>query len=120
TGGRKERGFTAVLQERIAGVPVHNVLTGTTGFRRPGYYVTVEPGLVFSTSLANYTVSAPLRVQAGTRPNFLGSPISSDFTHYTLVFSVSFKFGGNRKPAADLGVGSPEAKAAAGAEGKKA
>ena len=88
---------------------MHNLLTATSGFRQPGYYVTVEPGLVFSTSLANYTISAPLRVQAATRPNFLGSPVSSDFTHYSLVGSVSFKFGGNRKPAPDLGVNAPEA-----------
>ena len=112
--------ITAFVQGRIAGVPVHNVLTRTIGFRQPGYFITVEPGLAFSTSLADYTISAPLRVQAATRPNFLGSPVNSDFTHHLLVVSVSFRFGGGNKPAAaDLGAGSPEALAAVGAEGKK-
>ncbi len=112
--------ITAFVQGRIAGVPVHNVLTATSGYRQPGYFVTIEPGLAFSTSLASYTLSAPLRLQAGTRPNFLGSPVSSDFTSYLFVVSVSFKLGGGKKPAAaDLGAGSPEAQAAAGAEGKK-
>ena len=109
TGVPKVSRVTAFVQARIAGVPVHNVLTGTSGFRQPGYFVTVEPGLAFSTSLANYTISAPLRVNAATRPNFLGSPVSSDFTHNLLVFGVSFKFGGKKAAPADLGANSPEA-----------
>lgn len=111
----KVKRVTAVLQGRIAGVPVHNVLTRTIGFRQPGYYVTVEPGLIFSTSLANYSVSAPIRVQAATRPNFAGAPVNSDFTHYSLVFSVSFKkfSPGKKSESANLGANSPEALSAA-------
>jgi hypothetical protein len=99
----KARRINAFVQGRISGVPVHNVLTDTIGFRQPGYFITVEPGLAFSTSLANYTISAPLRVQAATRPNFLGSPVSSDFTHHLLVASVSFRFGGKKAAAPPLG-----------------
>ena len=98
---------------------MHNVLTTTSGFRQPGYFMTVEPGLAFSSSLASYTISAPLRLQAATRPNFLGQPVSSDFTRHLLVATVTFKFGGKRgEAAADLGAGSPEAPVAAGAQGR--
>ena len=86
--------LSAFVHGRIVGVPVHNVLTGTSGFRQPGYFVTVEPGLEFNTRLASYTVSAPLRVQAGTWANFLGQPVSSDFSRYQLVFGVSLNLGG--------------------------
>jgi hypothetical protein len=59
-------------------------------------------------------------VNAATRPNFLGAAVSSDFTRHLLVFGVSFKLGGGKKPAAaDLGAGSPEALAAVSAQGKK-
>lgn len=109
---------TAFVNGRIAGVPVHNVLTQTIGFRQPGYFVTVEPGLAFSTGLANYTISAPLRVQAATRANFLGAPVNSDFTRHLLVASVTFKFGGKKAAPADLGANSPEAVAASSAAGK--
>ena len=100
--------ITAFVNGRIAGVPVFNVFGRTSGFRQPGYFITVEPGLAFSTSLASYTISAPLRVQAGTRPNFLGAPVSSDFTRHLLVVGVTFKFGGNRASAPGLGAGAPE------------
>ena len=111
---------TAFVQGRIAGVPVHNVLTRTIGFRQPGYYVTVEPGLAFSTKWANYTVSSPIRVTAATRPNFTGAPVSSDFTHYSIVGSISFRFGGNKAAAPSLGADSPEAINAAVAANKPA
>lgn len=105
----KVRGITAFVNGRIAGVPVHNVLTATSGFRQPGYFVTIEPGLAFSTSLASYTLSAPLRLQAGTRPNFTGAPVSSDFTRHLFVATVTFKFGGKKGAAADLGAIGAEA-----------
>jgi hypothetical protein len=90
--------LTAFAHGRIAGVPVHNVLTRTIGFRQPGYYITLEPGVAFNTSLASYTVSVPLRLQAGTLNNFLGSPVSSDFTRYSLVFGVNMNLSNWFKP----------------------
>ncbi len=86
--------LSAFVHGRIVGAPVHNVLTGTSGFRQPGYLVTVEPGLEFNTRLASYTLSSPLRVQAGTWSNFLGQSVSSDFARYQLVFGVSLNLGG--------------------------
>ena len=110
--------FSAFVNGRIAGVPVHNVMTRTIGFRQPGYFMTVEPGIVYGTKLATYSISAPLRLNAGTRPNFTGAPASSDFTRHLLVFGVNFRFGGKKASPADLGAGSPEAVAAATAVGK--
>jgi hypothetical protein len=95
--------LSAFVHGRVAGVPVRNVLTGTSGFRQPGYFVTVEPGLAFNTHLASYTVSAPLRVQAGTRANFLGQPTNSDFARYQLVFGVNLNLGGWHKRESDPG-----------------
>lgn len=92
----KLSGVSAFVQGRVAGVPAHNRLTDTIGFRQPGYFVTVEPGLVFNTRLASYAISAPLRVAAGTVPNFLGQAVNSDFTHHLFVATVSFRFGGNK------------------------
>ncbi len=111
--------ITAFVNGRIAGVPVHNVLTRTIGFRQPGYFITVEPGIVYGTRLATYSISAPLRLNAATRANFLGAPVSSDFTRHLFVATVTFKFGGNKAAPADLGANSPEALAAGKALDKK-
>jgi len=47
---------------------------------------------------------------AGTNNNFLDQRISSDFTRYSIVASVTFKFGGKREPVADWGATGPEAR----------
>lgn len=114
TGMPKVRRVSIFVQGRVVGVPAHNVLTRTIGFRQPGYFVTVEPGISFSTSLASYTVSMPWRVRAATIDNFLNRPVNSDFTRHMLVIGVEFKFGGRKEklPSADLGINSPEAVAA--------
>jgi len=67
----------------------------------------MEPGIGWNTSLASYSISVPLRMFAGTRPNFLGSKISSDFTRYSIAASMSFKFGGNEPAPPALGAEGP-------------
>jgi hypothetical protein len=56
-------GVRVELSGRIEGVPVHDVVGGSDGFRRPGYTVYVEPGV--SAALGTYSLSlyAPIAVQ---------------------------------------------------------
>ena len=77
------------------GVPVHNVFGTTTGYRQPGHYTTLQPGISWNTSLASFNVSLAIRLKASTDANFLGNPISSDFTRYSVQLGMSFKLGGN-------------------------
>jgi hypothetical protein len=100
----RKLGVTAFLNGRVVGVPVHNVFGKTEGYRQPGYYVTAEPGVSWVMGRAAYSVSMPLRLWAGTKNNFLNQRASSDFTRYSLVGSVSFRFGGKAREAAGSGV----------------
>ena len=102
------KGLSAFVSGKIAGVPVHNVFGSTIGFRQPGYYVTVEPGLSFDTKLASYNISVPLRVYQTTFANFLGSPANADFARHMLVVGVTFNPGGRKKEEADLGAAAPQ------------
>jgi hypothetical protein len=86
--------LTAFVNWRVVGVPVHNVFGDTRGYRQPGYYVTAEPGISWVRGRVAYSISAPIRTWAGTKNNFLDQRASSDFTRYSLVGSVSFRFGG--------------------------
>lgn len=95
--------LSAFVGARVAGVPAHNVFGPTMGFRQPGYFVTIEPGFNFDTSLASYNVSVPIRAYATTLPNFLGAPINSDFTHVQVMVGVTFNLGGRKKPKAASG-----------------
>ena len=48
-------GFGMSLGGRIEGVPVRDLIGGNAGFRRPGYVVSVEPGMSYM--VKNFTVS---------------------------------------------------------------
>ncbi|HEU4753583.1 MAG TPA: hypothetical protein VFU47_10790, partial [Armatimonadota bacterium] len=45
----KVKGLAVSLAARIEGVPVNDLFGGSDGFRRPGYSIFVEPGLIYST-----------------------------------------------------------------------
>jgi len=99
-------GLSGLFAWRMVGVPVHNVFGPTTGFRQPGYFVTVEPGLNFDTKLATYSFSVPLRVAQKVEAS-LGSPKASDFAPHLILVSVSFNFGGGSKSAAPADAAGP-------------
>ncbi|MBI2815609.1 MAG: hypothetical protein HYX72_01590 [Acidobacteria bacterium] len=101
-------GVSAFFVGRIAGVPVHNVLTQTIGFRQPGWFFTIEPGLNFATKLASYNVSVPIRVRQNVQPDFLGIPKNSDFAHLQVRVGVMFQLGGRKKVEPDLGITTSE------------
>lgn len=101
------KGLSGLFAARAVGVPVHNVFGPTTGFRQPGYLVTVEPGLNFDTKLATYSVSVPLRVHEYVEPS-LGLTRNSDFAQHLILVSVTFDFGGHKKSAVDSGAAEPK------------
>jgi hypothetical protein len=54
--------MTFSLGGRIEGVPVHDLVGGSDGFRRPGYAVSVEPGLSARFGAMSANLYAPLAV----------------------------------------------------------
>ena len=45
---------------RFEGVPVRDLIGGSTGSRRPGYYLSIEPGFVFRTNTVSFFGSVPI------------------------------------------------------------
>ena len=85
-------GLSISLAGRIDGSPSSDVLGDTIGFRRPGYFVTIEPGLNYSTEKATFALSFPTRVHQYVQDS-LGAPRDSTFADYLIEFSVSYRFG---------------------------
>lgn len=56
-------GFSFSLGGRIEGVPVHDLIGSSDGFRRPGYAVSVEPGLTWSRGAHTVSLAVPVAVQ---------------------------------------------------------
>ena len=95
-------GLTLSLAGRIEGVPVEDVWGGSNGFRRPGFAVSVEPGvsaMVKSWSFNLYTPVALYRNRERSVPDeqlsaATGTSRHGDaaFADYLVMFSVSKRF----------------------------
>src|SRR5262249_55485970 len=55
-------GLTLSLGARVEGVPVHDLVGGSNGFRRPGYSIAVEPGAVLTRRDWTASLSVPISV----------------------------------------------------------
>lgn len=56
----KIHGLGASLGGRIEGIPVHDVIGGSEGFRRPGYIISVEPGVSYMRGNLTGTLNVPI------------------------------------------------------------
>ena len=54
------KGLSLLLGGRVEGVPSHDAVGGSRGFRRPGYIVSIEPGLAYMKNGFSATVTVPV------------------------------------------------------------
>jgi hypothetical protein len=57
-----EHGLSVGLGGRVDGIPYHDLIGRSDGFRRPGYVVFIDPGLALDRGQSTFTFSAPIRV----------------------------------------------------------
>src|ERR1051325_5894056 len=92
-----EQGLAFSLGARIEGVPVYDAIGGSMGFRRPGYTISVEPGLSWAykkNSLSLYTPVAVSRNPERSAPEIaLGRPGGdAAFADYSILASFNHRF----------------------------
>lgn len=57
------KGLSGSIGGRIEGIPVEDILGGSKGFRRPGYVVSVEPGLVLQQKKSLFFLTVPVALE---------------------------------------------------------
>jgi len=60
--GLPEQRLSVSLGARIDGIPYHDLIGKSDGFRRPGYVVFVDPGVSIERGRSTFTFSTPVRV----------------------------------------------------------
>lgn len=92
----KLRGWAMSFGGRIEGVPVRDAFGGSDGFRRPGYAISIDPGLMYGHRSWTFTVNAPVAVERNRKKSvsdyanrFHGDAAFSDFS---FIFGVSRRF----------------------------
>jgi hypothetical protein len=90
-------GLAFSLGGRVEGVPVNDLVGGSEGFRRPGYAVSIEPGVMVSYrswSLSVYTPVAVLRNRERSKLDKINGSAGGDaaFSDYSILASITKRF----------------------------
>jgi hypothetical protein len=92
----KLRGLTATFGGRIEGVPVRDALGRSNGFRRPGYSISVDPGVMYARGSYTWSFNMPWAVERNRRKSVTdyqnGVHGDAAFADYAIVVGVSRRF----------------------------
>ena len=95
-------GLGLSLGGRIEGVPVEDALGSSNGFRRPGYAVSIEPGISFMRGPFTAVVTTPVAVYRNRQQSVADKRLGEDtgtyrhgdaaFADFTVNASVAWRF----------------------------
>lgn len=90
------RGLSLSLGGRLEGVPVRDWGGGSHGFRRPGYAVSIEPGLTWQHAKYFVTLNAPVALERNREKSVsdlaTGRHGDAAFADFLILFSVARRF----------------------------
>jgi hypothetical protein len=94
---RKVRGLTLTLGPRFEGVPANDLIGDSLGFRRPGFAISIEPGVQYYRHGNAFSVSigkALYRDRTRSVPDDMLNVYTGDaaFANYVWLASYSFRF----------------------------
>ena len=92
----KLRGLALSLGGRMEGIPVRDAFGKSDGFRRPGYVISMEPGLVYTYKRHTFSISGPWAME---RDRTISTSDMLNHTHgdaafadYTVIASYTKRF----------------------------
>lgn len=97
-------GLSANLGGRLEGVASEDLIGGKGGYRRPGYVISVEPGLDWSRGNFNLALNVPIAVYRNRTQSVSDKAITEStgkftqgdaaFADYLISLSAAYRFGG--------------------------
>lgn len=90
------RGWAMSIGGRIEGVPVRDAFGSSDGFRRPGYAISVDPGLMYGHRSWTFSINTPVAVERNRKRSVSdyrnGIHGDAAFADYSIIFGVSRRF----------------------------
>lgn len=93
-------GLFASLGARAEGIPAHDLIGKSNGFRRPGYIISVEPGLSYQKGHSTFVLNVPVALYRNRVKNTydLADPAGlrhgdAAFADYLINFTYLYRFG---------------------------
>lgn len=92
-----EYGVTLSLGARVEGIPVHDAIGGSYGFRRPGYAVSIEPGASWTYASSVLSLSIPAAIyrnrQRSAAEDAADYPAGrATFADFVVMTSFAYRF----------------------------
>jgi hypothetical protein len=95
------------LGGRIEGIPSSDLFGKSEGFRRPGYAISIEPGISVLLNRFAFSLNVPVALSRNRTQNTLdkinGSHGDAAFADYVVNATVTYRL--NREPVVDMGPG---------------
>ena len=96
TGMRALRGLALSFGGRMEGIPVRDAFGASNGFRRPGYVISIEPGLMYERRRTMFFASGPWAMERNRKTSVTdyANGIHGDaaFADYTIIAGISQTF----------------------------
>ena len=91
------KGLSLSLGARMEGVPVEDLIGGSLGFRRPGYAVSIEPGVNWAYKKLSFNLTVPIAVERNRERSYIEIVENrpggdAAFADYIITSSVSYRF----------------------------
>ena len=91
------KGLSLSLGGRMEGVPVEDLIGGSLGFRRPGYAVSIEPGVNWAYKKLSFNLTVPIAVERNRERSYIEIVENrpggdAAFADYIITSSVSYRF----------------------------
>jgi len=96
TGVKLLRGLALSFGGRMEGVPVRDAFGASNGFRRPGYVISIEPGMMYSRGRWGFYASGPWAMERNRKTSVtdIANHTHGDaaFADYTVITGISRTF----------------------------
>ena len=90
------KGFSVSVGGRIDGVPTRDLIGGSDGFRRPGYAISVEPGVSWRRGDNSFSLFTPVLIAANRQKNIYddryGTHGPAAFADFVVIASFAHRF----------------------------
>ena len=110
----KINGVSFYLGGRIEGVPSSDLIGGSDGYRRPGYAISVDPGINYNSHNLSLSLNVPVAVERNRTQSFSDKQRTAEtgvyrhgdaaFADYLINFNLTYRFRNKKNHASMEGM----------------
>ena len=102
-----DKGLSVYMGGRVEGVPANDIIGGSSGYRRPGYVISIEPGLTYVKKMFSFNLNVPLAIVRNRIQSYedrqrslqTGNYVHGDaaFADYLISTGIFYRFNSHKK-----------------------